>query len=311
MSVDHQLKGVCPSKGTAVTIGTFDGVHRGHQYLFRSLKKTADSEDLLTCAIVFRNQPRYVLVRGAQVEYITLWEERKALIKAQGVDHLVALDFTRKLASIRAREFVEMLVLDLKMKVMVVGPDFALGHRREGDIPALRAMGCEMGFGVQVLEPRAVDGQPIRSRVLRKMISDGQVVDAAQMLGRSFSLRGVVVEGDRRGRDLGFPTANLALGESILAPKHGIYATWATFRGEKRPSATSIGVRPTFGGGPRFVEVYVMDFNGDLYGETIDIEFVRLLRDEQYFESVDALVRQMDMDVEQARAVLSHKVVGQ
>ena len=305
MSVEQQLKGVCPSKPTAVTIGTFDGVHRGHQHLFRSLNKAADAEDLLTCAIVFRNQPRSVLVGGAQVEYITPWDERKSLVKAQGVDHLVALDFTRELASIRARKFVEMLVAELKMKALVVGPDFALGHRREGDIPALRAMGGELDFRVQVLEPRAVDGQPIRSRVLRKMISDGQVVDAAQMLGRPFSLKGVVVEGDRRGRELGFPTANLALGESILAPKHGIYATWATFRGEKRPSATSIGVRPTFGGGPRFVEVYVMDFNGNLYGETIDVEFAKLLRDEQCFDSVDALVRQMEKDVDQARAILS------
>ena len=311
MSVDHQLKDVCPSKGTAVTIGTFDGVHRGHQHLFQSLKKAADSEDLLTCAIVFPNQPRSVLVPGVDVEYITPWEERESLIKAQGVDHLVALDFTREFASIRAREFVEMLVAHLKMRVLVVGPDFALGHRREGDISMLRAMGRELGFRVQVLEPRAVDDQPIRSRVLRKMISDGQVVDAARMLGRPFSLTGVVVEGDRRGRDLGFPTANLALGESILAPKHGIYATWATFRGEKRPSATSIGVRPTFGGGPRFVEVYVIDFNGDLYGETIDVEFAKLLRDEQYFESVDELVRQMEMDVEQARSILSGEVAGQ
>jgi len=305
VSVEQQLKGVCPSKGTAVTIGTFDGVHRGHQYLFQSLKKAADSEDLLTCAIVFRNQPRSVLVPDVDVEYITPWDERKSLIKAQGVDHLVPLDFTRELASIRAREFVDMLVADLKMKALVVGPDFALGHRREGDIAALRLMGRELDFRVQALEPKAVDDQPIRSRVLRKMISDGQVVDAAQMLGRPFSLKGVVIEGDRRGRDLGFPTANLALGESILAPKHGIYATWATFRGEKRPSATSIGVRPTFGGGPRFVEVYVMDFTGDLYGETIDVEFAGLLRDEQYFGSVDALVRQMEKDVDQARAILS------
>ena len=177
--------------------------------------------------------------------------------------------------------------------------------------PALRAMGNrELGFRVQVLEPKAVDSQPIRSRVLRKMISDGRVVDAARMLGRPFVLRGVVVEGDRRGRELGFPTANLALDASILAPKHGIYATWARFQGEKRPSATSIGVRPTFGGGPRFVEVYVMDFDGDLYGETLDVEFVRLLRDEQYFESVSGLVRQMERDVDQARAVLSGRERG-
>ena len=305
MSVEHQLKGVCPSKGMAVTIGTFDGVHLGHQRLFGRLKAVAQAENLLTCAIAFRNQPRSVLVRGAEVEYITPWEERKSLIEAQGVDHLVALNFTWELAAVRARDFVEMLVTNLKMKALVVGPDFALGHRREGDIPALRAMGNQLGFRVQVLEPKVVDGQPIRSRVLRKIISDGRVVDAARMLGRPFALRGVVVEGDRRGRELGFPTANLALDDSMLSPKHGIYATWARFQGEKRPSATSIGVRPTFGGGPRFVEVYVMDFDGDLYGETLDVEFVRLLRDEQYFESVSGLVRQMERDVEEARAVLS------
>jgi riboflavin kinase/FMN adenylyltransferase len=310
VSVEHQLKGVCPSKGTAVTIGTFDGVHRGHQHLFRSLKDAAQANDLLTCAIVFRNQPRSVLVSGAQVEYITPWEERKALIEAQGVDHLVALNFTRELASVRAQDFVEMLVADLKMKALVVGPDFALGHRREGDIPALRVMGRELGFHVQVLEPKAVDKQPIRSRILRRIISDGRVADAARMLGRPFALQGEVVEGDRRGRELGFPTANLALDDSILAPKHGIYATWASFQGEKRAAATSIGVRPTFGGGPRFIEVYVMDFDGDIYGETMDVEFVRLLRDEQYFESVPDLVSQMERDVEQARGVLSGVEAG-
>jgi riboflavin kinase/FMN adenylyltransferase len=246
-----------------------------------------------------------VLVGGAEVEYITPWEERKALIEAQGVEYLVDLNFTRDLASIRAQDFVEMLVANLKMKALVVGPDFALGHRREGDIPTLRTMGRELGFSVRVLEPKGVGGQPIRSRVLRKIISDGRVADAAPMLGRPFTLQGVVVEGDRRGRQLGFPTANLALDANILAPKHGIYATWARFQGEKRAAATSIGVRPTFGGGPRFVEVYVMDFDGDLYGETMDVEFVRLLRDEQYFESVSDLVSQMERDVEQARAVLS------
>ena len=305
MSVDQQLKGVCPSKATAVTIGTFDGVHRGHQHLFEALKNVARTEDLQTCAIVFRNQPRSVLVRDSKVEYITPWEERESLIQAQGVDHLVPLNFTRELASIRARSFVEMLVTHLKMKALVVGPDFALGHRREGDIPMLRALGSEMGFRVHALEPRAVDDRPIRSRVLREIISDGQVSDAARLLGRPFALSGVVVEGDRRGRELGFPTANLAFDDHILAPKHGIYATWACFDGRKRPSATSIGVRPTFGGGPRCVEVYVMDFDGDLYGQSMNVEFVKLLRDEQHFDSVSGLIRQIECDVDQARAVLA------
>ena len=305
MSVEQQLIRVSPRKNTAVTIGTFDGVHRGHQHLFRCLKNQAKAGDLLTCAITFRNQPRSVLVPGAEVEYITPWSERKALIRAHGVDILVPLDFTKELSVIRAREFVGLLTKHLRMKVLVVGPDFALGYRREGDIATLTALGKDMGLEVVVLDPEGIDGQPIRSRVLRKIIGDGQVAEAAKLLGRPFSVRGVVVEGHRRGRKLGFPTANLSMDSGVLAPRHGIFATWAIIGGERMPSATSIGVRPTFGPGPRYVEVFVMDFDGDLYGETISVEFVRQLRGEQFFESVADLVEQMEKDVEQARCVLA------
>ena len=305
MSVEQQLIRVSPRKNTAVTIGTFDGVHRGHQHLFHWLKKQAQAADLLTCAITFRNQPRSVLVPGAEVEYITPWAERKALIKAHGVDILVPLDFTKKLAAIRAKEFVALLVKHLRMKALVVGPDFALGYRREGDIATLTALGKDMGFEVVTLDPEGIDGQPIRSRVLRKIIGDGQVAEAAKLLGRPYSASGVVVEGNHRGRELGFPTANLSMDPGVLAPRDGIFATWAVIDGKRMPSATSIGVRPTFGPGPRHFEVFVMDFDGDLYGETITVEFVRQLRGEQFFESVSDLVEQMAKDVEQARCVLA------
>lgn len=305
MSIEQQLSQVSSPGDTALTIGTFDGVHRGHQHLFRCLKEEAKARSLLTAAITFRNQPRSVLVPDAKVEYITPWPERKALIKAQGVDHLVALDFTRKLSLLKAREFVNLLVQNLRMKVLVVGPDFALGHKRAGDIPTLRALGDEMGFRVEVVKPEVNDGQPIRSRVLRKLITDGDVVAAAEMLGRPFSLRGVVAEGDRRGRELGFPTANLALEPGFLVPGDGIYATWAIIKGARRQSATSIGVRPTFGAGSRCVEAYIMDFDDDLYGEAIALEFVCRLRDELSFSTVAGLIEQMERDVEQARAVLT------
>ncbi len=305
MSVEQQLSEASPGRAVAVTIGTFDGVHRGHQSLFRRLREEAEPRGLLTAAIAFRNQPRSVLNPDARVEYITPWPQRKALIQAQGVDCLAALDFTRELSEMRAAEFVALLVERLRMRLLVVGSDFALGHKREGDFPTLTALGEAMGFEVVGLDSEVMDGQPIRSRALRRMIAAGEVGEAAGMLGRPFSLSGVVIEGARRGRDLGFPTANLAPEPNALTPGNGIYVTWAVVGGERMPSVTSIGVRPTFGPGERCVEVYIMDFSGDIYGETVGLEFVSFLREEAAFSTASALVEQMGRDVEDARTALA------
>jgi riboflavin kinase/FMN adenylyltransferase len=306
MSIERQFSQAAPSGDTVLTIGTFDGVHRGHQRLFQRVREEAQARGLQSAAITFRNHPRTVVSPGARVEYLTPWPQRKSLIKAQGIEHLVALEFTKELSLLKAREFVALLVDHLRMKALVVGPDFALGHRREGDIDTLKALGREMDFQVWMVEPEVVnEGQPIRSRTLRQLIAAGDVGLAETMLGRPFSLGGVVTKGDQRGKGLGFPTANITPEPDLLVPGDGIYATWAIVGGRRHQSATSIGVRPTFGPGSRSVEAYIFDFDSDIYGETLTLEFAYRLREEQAFSSVESLVEQMGRDVAQARSVLT------
>ena len=305
MTIDQELARVTPSRDTALTIGVFDGVHLGHQRLLSHLKKTAASGGLLSLAFTFRNHPRSVLNPDAKLGYITTVEERLELIRSQGIDQVVAVDFDRELSLLKASEFVSLLCERLRMKALVVGPDFALGHGREGDVATLRRLGTEMGFRVEQMEPYLMGDCVVRSRVTRDLIVGGDVENASRMLGRWYSLTGEVVVGDRRGRLLGFPTANLSVAPDLVIPADGIYATWATADGVRYQAATSIGVRPTFGTSHRTVEAYIMDFDRDLYGKPLTLEFAGRLRDEEAFESVDALVDQMKLDVEQARAILS------
>ena len=289
-----------------MTIGTFDGVHLGHQQLLQHLKAAASSEGLLSAVLTFRNHPRLVLTPGVSLRYITALDERVALLKGQGIDLVISMDFTEELSLLRASEFASLLSRRLKMKGLIVGPDFALGHNREGDIPALKQLGAELGFWVKPVEPVLVDRIVIRSSVIRSLMAQGDVENASRMLGRWYSLTGTVVEGDHRGRELGFPTANLSVGPDLVIPADGIYATWATVGGQRYQAATSIGVRPTFGVKGRTVEAFIMDFQGDIYGSAVTLEFVRRLRAEEAFSSIEALVKQMNVDVEQAREVLSH-----
>jgi riboflavin kinase/FMN adenylyltransferase len=290
---------------TVLTIGTFDGVHLGHQQLLQHLKAAASREGLLSAVLTFRNHPRLVLNPGVNLRYITTLDERVALLKGQGIDLVFAIDFTEELSLLKASEFAYMLSKRLKMRGLVVGPDFALGHNREGDIPALKQLGTELGFWVKPVEPVLMDRIVIRSSVIRSLMAQGDVENASRMLGRWYSLTGLVVEGDRRGRKLGFPTANLSVESGLVIPSDGIYATWAVVEGRRYEAATSIGVRPTFGMNDRTVEAFLLDYEGDLYGKTVTLEFASLLREEQAFTTVEALIEQMKVDVERTRAVLS------
>ena len=218
----------------------------------------------------------------------------------------MAVDFTLELSQLTATQFVDALIAELGMKGLVVGPDFALGHRRQGNVNALRELGHTAGFWVETVDNFLLDGAPVKSSVIRELLAQGQVEKVNTMLDRQFSLTGEVESGDRRGRDLGFPTANLAAGPTMAVPGDGIYATWVTVDGVRHQGATSIGVRPTFGGGgEKRIETYLLDFSGDLYGKRLTLEFSQRLRGELAFSSVDALIQQMEQDVEQSRAVLS------
>ena len=226
------------------------------------------------------------------------------------MDLVVPVDFTRELSLLKAREFVSLLSETLKMKGIVAGPDFALGHRREGDIPTLTRLGEEIGFWVETVDHVRTDQTGVSSNSLRSVIAEGDVQKAAEMLGRWYSLTGLVVGGERRGKLLGYPTANLSVEADIIIPADGIYAAWANVDGRRYKAACNIGVRPTFGEGRRTVEAFLLDFDGDLYGRLLTLEFAGRLRDEEAFPTVDALVEQMRQDIDRTRAVLSNSTVG-
>lgn len=303
MNFRQRLASAAPSRETVLTIGVFDGVHLGHRHLLRRLTQLAGNQ-YLPAVVTFTNHPASVLHLDFEVRYITTPAQKGQLLQQLGIGLVVPLEFTPELAQVTAREFVTMLFQSLRLKGLVVGPDFALGHNREGNSTVLRQLGEELGFWVETVEPLALDGELVRSSRVRDAIGLGDVTAVARLLGRQFSLSGRVVTGDRRGRELGFPTANLAAGADMMLPGDGIYATWAIIQGVRHPSATSIGVRPTFGLSERMVEVYVMDFNADLYGQEITVEFVRKLRDQEAFPDVPALVAQVNQDVADARAAL-------
>jgi riboflavin kinase/FMN adenylyltransferase len=305
MSFRQQLASATPGRETVLAIGVFDGVHRGHRHVLQRLCQLARPR-YLPGVVTFINHPLPVLRPGAQVSYITTPEEKVRLLREQGVELVVSLEFTQELSQVSARDFTTMLVDLLRMKGLVMGPDSTLGHNRQGDVSFLRKLGEELGFWVETAEPLLLDGERIRSRRVREAVQGGDVEKGCRLLGRHFSLGGSVVRGAGRGRELGFPTANLAVDAQMVLPADGIYATWAIIAGKRHPSATSIGVRPTFGLTERLVEVYVMDFDADLYGREMRVEFVRKLRDQETFSTVAALVNQINRDVADARLALAH-----
>ena len=305
MTIKDQLQQLSLSRDTAVTIGTFDGVHLGHQHLINATKETARAQGLEPAVLSFRNTPRSVLLPDAQVRYITPLDERLELIRNQGVSAVVDVDFTTEVSQIGASEFASLLQTELRMKALVVGPDFAIGHRREGNVQTLKALGESSGFVVEQVHPVDLDGEAIHTGAIRELIAQGNVEKASRMLGRSFSLTGTVVEGDRRGRTIGFPTANLSVADDIAVPMKGIYATWAVVEGRRIMAATCIGYRPTFGIHGMTIEAFILNFDEDIYGTPLRLEFVRRIRDELTFSSVESLVEQMKLDVEQTQDILS------
>ena len=305
MKIDSELSPQRPDRESALTIGVFDGVHRGHRHLIERLKEVAARTGRLSGVLTFRNHPASVLRPDFVGRYLTSVDRRIRLIKGLGADFLVPVSFDIELSRLTAREFVAILQDRLRMKGLVVGPDFAMGHNREGDVETLTSLGSEMGFSVNVVDPLLDEaGHPIRSTHVRHALIEGDVATVSELLGRHFALSGAVVRGVGRGGPLGFPTANLAVPADIAIPGDGIYATWAHIGGSRHMAATSVGVRPTFDDGEHTIEAFVLDFDGDLYGQDVRLEFVHRLRDEAKFDTVQALQEQVEKDVTDTRAIL-------
>ncbi len=298
----RELGRVAPGRPSAVTIGVFDGIHRGHQHLVSVLCERARAQQLAAVAITFNPHPRAVIRPGTPITYLTSLEERVELLQGLGLDAVGVLAFTSELAQLSAREFLALLVDELQMRLLVVGPDFALGRNRAGTVDVIREIGEELGFGVEIAPMLQESGEKVGSSTVRQALADGDVERVARLLGRPFSLRGPVVTGDQRGRTLGFPTANIAIGLDRALPAYGIYVTRAYVRESTYASATNIGVRPTFDVEPRpTVETFIVDFDQDIYGQELKIELLARLRGEEKFASVDDLVAQMHKDIEKTR----------
>jgi len=291
-----------------VSIGVFDGVHIAHQRLLTRLHDEAKSTDRLSVVITFKSHPEVVLGGQNKLLWLNDLETRISLIREMGIDIIIALPFSTELAQLSAQKFVELLKGNLKMQGLIVGPDFALGQNREGDAEKLGELGEEMGFSVEVIPTVVIDGLVVSSSTIRQALADGDMKIVEKLSGRLFNLRGRVVSGDRRGRELGFPTANLDFKPDQALPTDGIYATITHTGDQSLPSVTNIGVRPTFGGKKRLVETYILNFSGDLVGQELGVDIVEKIRDEKRFDSVEALKVQMAKDVEQARRILSDRV---
>ncbi|MGB2853085.1 MAG: riboflavin biosynthesis protein RibF, partial [Dehalococcoidia bacterium] len=269
------------------------------------LKERASDAGLLSVVVTFHRHPRLVLSPRSNLTYLTSLKERIRLLESLGVGCVVTLSFTRELAELSAREFIGLLQKYLRMRSLVVGPDFALGKRREGDAPKLESLGEELHFSVEVVEPMVCEGGVVSSTAIRSALSQGDMIKVSQLLGRRFTLSGQVIKGDQRGKTLGFPTANLVPDPEQALPPDGVYTTRAFVNETAYPAVTNIGVRPTFGDGKRVVEVHILDFEErELYGHEIRIELVHRLRGEVRFSGADELKAQMQRDVEQARALL-------
>ena len=308
MRVEKELAGVRPQKEMLLSIGVFDGVHLGHQRLLTHLRDEARSKNWLSGVVTFKSHPKVVLSGENKLLWLNDLETRISLLRNLGIDIVVALSFSSELARLTARRFVQLLKEHLKMRGLIIGPDFALGRDREGDSEKLRILGEEMGFSVEIIPAVVIDGYVVSSSTIRQALAEGDMKKGGKLIGRFFSLSGQVVSGDRRGRNLGFPTANLDLKPEQALPSYGVYATITHIDHDFLPSVTNIGVRPTFGGSKRLVETYILDFEGELLGQKLTIDLVDKLRGEERFDNVGQLKAQMIRDVAQARQILDERM---
>jgi riboflavin kinase/FMN adenylyltransferase len=304
MQIEAELAAFAPRQETVLTIGVFDGVHLGHQQLIDYLKRQALVRDYLPGVVTFRNHPLEVLSPQMRLPRLTSLEERTRLLQNLGIELVVPLSFTPELAQLPARDFVALLQKHLKMRGLVIGPDFALGRSREGDVSALHSLGKELGFWVDVVPPKIINGEVVSSTSIRQALAKGDTAKVKRLLGRPHALIGQVGHGAERGRQLGFPTANLEINSSQALPSDGVYATRANVAGHSYPSVTNIGIRPTFGEGERTVEVYIIDFEGTFYGQELRLELIEHLRAEKRFPNPEELKAQISRDVERARSIL-------
>lgn len=291
-----------------LAVGVFDGVHRGHQQIIKRLVAGANQNDMPSVLLTFDPHPAKVFGRG-EIKLLTLPGERASLLGNLGVDVVITHPFDMELANVTAFDFMKRLKTQLGLAHLVLGYDSTLGKDREGNTARLTEIGSELGYSVEVVSALGDESGVISSTEIRKLVAVGKIREATSLLGHPYSLQGLVSVGDQRGRTIGFPTANLDYAREKVIPAGGIYACWAHLGSERFKAAVNIGTNPTFTPDKQTlnVEAYLLDFDRDIYGEIVQLDFIERLRNELKYTTVDALIEQIEQDVEQTREILGTK----
>lgn len=296
------------SAQTVVTSGTFDGVHIGHQKILGNITRVAKEQNLKSVVVTFWPHPRFVLKKNSEsLKLLTTFEEKAQFIAQNGIDYLVKIPFTKEFSKLSSEEFIREVIVDkINTKRLVIGYDHRFGKNREGGFEYLRANSSRYGFEVDEIPREDIEQVGVSSTKIREALNEGRVDTANEFLGRKYALTGFVIEGDRIGRSIGFPTANLDVPEPYkLIPHDGAYAVWVELNQHKYMGMMNIGVRPTVSGEERRIEVNIFNFNKDIYNERLTVHFYKLLRKEEKFANIEALKTQLEKDKKQATAILS------
>ncbi len=287
--------------GTAVALGNFDGVHKGHRDIIEEMTRYAKANDLKSSLLVFENHTK-TLLTGHAPKMLTSTEQKNNIFKSLEVELLYKIKFDEKIMKLLPEEFVkEILIQKLNVKAVVIGFDYKFGHKASGDSKLLKLLGEQYNFEVIIIEPIFIDNELVSSTRIRNLLLEGDILEANKLLGRKFAITGKVVSGKKLGNSLGFPTANIDPIENFIIPKNGVYRTNTIVDGRTYLSATSVGKNPTFQDNGLKIESHIIDFNGDIYGETVELEFVEYLREEMKFKDLEELKKWVQADINRVK----------
>ena len=296
MKVIKAIKDIDIEFDTVVTIGNFDGVHKGHQVLIEKTATYAKARGIKSAVFTFLNHPINYFV-PEKVKNIFDEKEKERLIEGFGIDYLIDIPFDKAMTQISAEQFIVKILKDkIHAKKIVVGYDFTFARNKEGTVDVLREMGHEYGIEVEIVQPIKINGIRVSSTFIRELISEGRIDEIPQYLGTPYVIEGEIIHGKANGRKMGYPTANISLKDQIIKPKNGIYASRVIIDGKKYFGATNVGMNPTVNGKYLSIETNILDFDEDIYGKRVRIEFLEKIRDEKKFESLDELRKQLDLD---------------
>jgi len=297
MRLFNELNEIVDIEGTVIALGNFDGVHMGHQELIKRTVKAAEAANLMSAVFTFSNHPRNVISKEREVKCILYADEKAEIIESLGVDYLFNIPFDEAIRRMDAIEFIsELLLVKLKMREAYCGFNYKFGYKGSGGVETMMRESVKKRFGIHVLEPVNIDGIAVNSTLIRELVEQGDVDRCMKFMGRNYTVGGEVVVGNKLGKTLGFPTSNLLVDDSMVAPANGVYITNCTYSGKKYHSVTNVGVKPSVGEFGKNMETHIFNFDKELYGKTIRVEFLKKIRDEKKFDSIEDLSRQITRD---------------